>query len=108
MFIAYEVTLDAIRSLPPLIAAIKRHNRELADQLERAGQSTLPHLAEARRRSGKDRQNRYRTFAGEAAESVACLDVAIAWAYAPVAELAASRALFDHALALTWPMCKPG
>ena len=107
MFIAYQVTLDAIRLLPPIVAAIKRHNPDLADQLMRAGQNTLLNLAEARRRTGKDRRNRDRIYAGEAAECVAALDVALAWSLADAAACQEARRLFDRSLGLTWKMCRP-
>jgi four helix bundle protein len=106
-FIAYEVILDAVRCLPPLVAAIKPHDAHLADQLRRAGQNALLNLAEGRRRTGRDRTNRYRYSAGEAGEAVAALDLALAWQYADADALAACRARFDRALALLWPLVKP-
>ncbi len=106
-YVAYEVLLDAVAALHDVLPFVRAHSADLADQLRRAGENAMLNLAEARRRAGRDRINRYRYFAGEAAECVAGLDVAIVRRYHDRAALAAVRAAFDRCLGMTWKEWKP-
>jgi four helix bundle protein len=106
MFIAYEVALDAIRSLRTVVAAIAARDPALADQLRRAASGVPLQLAEGRRRKGADRTNRYRYASGSAAEAIAALDTALAWQLADEAALAEARAKLDRVVGLLWPLTK--
>jgi len=105
-FIAYDVSLDAIRCLRSVIARIAAHDADLATQLRRASTSTPLNLAEGRRRRGRDRTFHYRVAAGSAAESLAALDVAVAAGYLDAAEADAARGHLDRVVALLWPLAK--
>ena len=59
MFIAYNVTLELITALRPLVPLIERHNRELADQLFRAASSILLNLAEGKKFHNGNRRKHY-------------------------------------------------
>ena len=48
MFIAYEVSLEVIRLLRPVLPLIQRHDPDLADQLRRASNAVPLHIAEGR------------------------------------------------------------
>ena len=75
MFIAYEVSLELARELRPIVPAIKKHSRDLGDQLERAATSVMLNLGEGRRRRGGD-QRRFFDFAhGSASEVKTALDL---------------------------------
>ena len=100
MFVAYDNALECIRRVKPLVAAIAKHDPSLADQLLRAASAVPLDVAEGGRRSGKDPARLYRMGAGSAAESIACLDVALAWGWLTDAQCAAARASFDRELAL--------
>jgi four helix bundle protein len=103
MFIAQEVLLDCIRKLRPVLAQIKPRNRHLHDQLERSSTNALLNCAEARRRKGLDRKNRFGYAAGEADEARQCLEIAEAWQLADAAACRALIADYDRALRLLWP-----
>jgi len=88
-FLAYDNAIEIITALKPALDELKRHNKDLADQLRRAASSIALNVAEGSRRTGKDRIHFYRIAAGSAAESSAAIDVAAAWG--EISEEAASR-----------------
>ena len=106
MFVAYEVALESVRLIRPLIDRIAARNAALAGQLRRAASGMPLSLAEGRRRRGGDRTYHYRVGAGSAAEALAALDVADAWGYTAPAEAAAARAALDRLLGLLWQLTK--
>ena len=79
----YDDMLDAISIMAPLIRAIARHDKDLADQTRRAANSVALNLAEGSGSIGGIRTNRYRTSLGSARESVSCLQVAERFGYVP-------------------------
>ena len=104
MFIAYQVSLEAIRTLRPLIPKIAARDRALASQLQEAATSVPLTLAEGSRRHGRDATQHYRIAAGSAGESIAALETAVAWGYLEPHETAAAAGHLDRVLALTWPL----
>ena len=102
----YEVALELIRSLCPVVATLKRHDPDLARQLVRAATSVPLNLAEANRRAGRDRLHLFRTAAGSASESRSCLDTAAAWGYLEAAAAATPRALTDRLGAMLYRMTR--
>ncbi len=40
-FLDYDLTLQLLKELKPIIEQVRRHNPSLADQMQRAGQSTF-------------------------------------------------------------------
>ena len=81
MLEAYAVSQSLICSLAPLVPVVKRHDRDLADQLRRAATSVLLNVAEGERRAGGDRRHAFEIAAGSANEVRACLDAAVAWGW---------------------------
>src|ERR1700733_6196558 len=77
----YDVMLDAITTLRPMVRAIERHDRDLASQLRRAASSVVLNLAEGSGSFGGVRTQRYRTALGSARETLACLHVAERFGY---------------------------
>ncbi len=102
-FIAHDVLLECIKKLPPVLEQIAAHDAHVLDQLKRAAKNALLNCAEARRRKGLDRANRFRYSAGEADEAKGCLEIALAWAYADPDPLRELIALYDRALGLLYP-----
>jgi four helix bundle protein len=68
-FQAYEVALEMVLVLRPSVEALARRDKDLANQVRRAGSSVVLNLAEGARRWGKDRIHFYRISAGSAAEA---------------------------------------
>jgi four helix bundle protein len=105
-FDAYDRSVDLLRTHAPLFASVAAQDASLADQLRRAAQSVPLNVAEGRRRTGRDRANRYRIALGSAAEVAACLDVAMALGYLDEARVAESLALIDRVRAMTFRLSR--
>jgi len=100
MFIAYEVSLELIRNLRAVVPAVKRFDRDLADQMRRAASSVSLNLAEGSRLTAGNQRRHYEIAHGSANEVRATLDVAMAWGWLDGAE--PQRHILDRLLALLW------
>jgi four helix bundle protein len=100
MFIAYEVSLDLIRSLRDVVPAIKKFDRDLADQIHRAATSVALNLGEGSRNSAGNRRLRFETAHGSANEVKSALAVGMSWGW--IADATPSLAILDRLLALLW------
>jgi four helix bundle protein len=103
-FEAFEISLQLIQTLRPLIARLQNHDSALANQLRRAASSVPLNLNEGRRRVGKDRLHLWRIAAGSADEVRASLRVSAAWGYLEDEALREPLALVDRVLAMLWRM----
>jgi four helix bundle protein len=93
----YDVVLDLVRLLAPLIRELERHDADLARQFKRALSSVPLNIAEGSYSRGKNRLVRYHTALGSTREALACLEVAAAFGYlADPAPAVCER--FDHVL----------
>ena len=101
-FDAYDRSVDLLRTLAPLLSSLVATDATLADQLRRAAQSVTLNIAEANRRTNRDRRNRFRIALGSAAEVAACLDVALAFGYLDDSAVAAALELVDRVRAMTY------
>lgn len=81
MLVAYEVSLELIRKLSPIIPTIAKHDRDLVAQLQRAASSVALNLAESQGRAGGDRRRHFQIAAGSAFEVRGALEVAEAWGW---------------------------
>jgi len=99
-FVAYEVALQLVRELRPIVPTIQKHDRELADQLSRAASSVMLNLGEGRRRRGGDQRRFFDYAHGSASEVRTALDVADAWGW-PIDD-GAARITLDRLLGLLW------
>lgn len=105
-FDAYDRSIDLLRSLAPLITAVASADPSLADQLRRAAQSVPLNVAEAQRRTLRDRRNRFRIALGSAAEVAACLDVGLALGYVAAEQVAPALELVDRVRAMTFRLSR--
>jgi four helix bundle protein len=101
-FDTYDVALEFVRSLRPLIEKIGRHSRKLKEQLVEASSSVPMNVAEGRRRVGGDRLHHYRVAAGSADESMTILRVSEAHGWLTADEIRHSISLGDRELAMLW------
>ena len=104
MFMAYTVSLDLVRALRPVIARLRQHSRDAADQVERAASSVVLNLAEGRRRTGRDPRRFYDIAHGSASEIRGALDLADAWGWQIDCEKA--RELLDMEMRLLWGLTR--
>jgi four helix bundle protein len=101
-FDANDRALDLLRTLTPLLSSLTASDASLADQLRRAAASTLLNIAEAARRTLRDRRNRFRIALGSAAEVSACLEVAVAFGYLERPAIEPALELADRVRAMTY------
>ena len=104
MLVAYDVALDLVRALRPVVAQLRKHSPEAADQVERATSSIVLNLAEGGRRRGRDPRRFYDMAHGSAGEIRGALDLADAWGWR--VESAQARTLLDRELALLWGLTR--
>ena len=103
--VAYEVAVELVHELRPIVEAVGQHDRNLADQLKRAATSVLLNLAEGQRRIAGNKRRAFEIAHGEAREVLGCLDCAAAWGY--VANASNARKTLDRLLGLCWGLTHP-
>jgi four helix bundle protein len=106
MLVAYEIALELVRALRPVVAELRRHSADLADQIERAASSVVLNLAEGYRRHGRDPRRFFRMAYGSAGEIRGALDLAEAWGWR--VESKQAERLLDRELRLLWGLTGPG
>ena len=99
-FATYDVSLELVRVLAPIVPAIKKHDRDLADQMKRAATSVVLNVNEGRRRGGGDQRRSFEIASGSAHEVLAAIDTAIAWGW--IDDVSIARELLDRLLAMLW------
>jgi four helix bundle protein len=104
MLIAYQVALEVIRELRPLVEKIRKYDSTLAKQLVDAASSTVQNIAEGEVHRGGNKRAKYDIAFGEANEVKGSLDLALAWGY--ITDDAAARAKLMRLLALLWGLTR--
>src|ERR1051325_12105227 len=102
--VAYDVALELIRALRPVVVQLRRHSPEAADQVERAASSIVLNLAEGGRRNGRDPRRFWDIAHGSAGEIRGALDLAEAWGWQ--VDGADARRLLDRELGLLWGLTR--
>jgi len=72
----YNVILELLEGLQPVVRRIEVRDKDLGRQLRRASCSIALNVAEGMYSRGGNRQVRYHTALGSARETLACLEVA--------------------------------
>jgi four helix bundle protein len=83
MLRVYDVSLEVIAELRPVLLRIERCDRDLARQLRRASTSVPLNIAEGAYAHGGHRRERYQTACSSMRESLACCDAAESAGYGP-------------------------
>ena len=99
-FVARELAIEVVDRMKPVIEAVQRKDRNMADQMRSATLSIISNLNEGARRRGKDRPALWRVSAGSAAEVQAQVQTAVIWSY--VAEQPVLMARLDRLLGVMW------
>lgn len=81
MLKVYDVALDLLSALRPIIGQIRQHDSSLADQLQRAACSVPLHIAEGSFARGRNRAAKYQIGCSEAREALACCDCGVRLGY---------------------------
>ena len=100
MFVAYDVSLELISELRVVMPALKRTDRNLADQIGRAATSITLNIAEGSGRSAGDQRRMYETAYGSAREVRAAIAIGVAWGW--IVEPAPLLRILDRLLGLLW------
>jgi len=103
-FIAYDLTLQTLKQLRPVIEQVRRQDRPLADQMQRAAQSILLNIAEGQDARGKNGLARFHLALGECRETRAALHLALAWGYFSEATWRDVDAQLDQVAAILWTL----
>ena len=98
----YQVTLELIASCQVFRGRLQRFNRRLGSQLTESLSSTAQNLAEAMRRTGKDRAHLLTVALGSCDEVRALLEAAVAFGVLSAAEQQRVDALADRVCAMTY------
>ena len=77
-FVAYDLSLDYVRAVAPLLATLRSRDPALARQAQSALASICLNLAEGSGRAGADRRHLFRIARGSFNEVRAAFDVAVA------------------------------
>ncbi|MEZ4261873.1 MAG: four helix bundle protein [Polyangiaceae bacterium] len=77
----YDVIIDTVAGLRPVMERVGQHDAELARQMRRALASVALNVAEGSSSRGRNRGARYHTAAGSMREVGAAIDVAVALGY---------------------------
>ena len=100
--IVYDVALEMVTAIRPLIDCIARRDRSLAQQLRRSASSVALNIGEAAHSRGGNQPARFQDAAGSASETRAALKVAAAWGYIGHTEQAKLDGVLDRILAMLW------
>ena len=77
----YDVVLELVRSVAPLVVILRAHSAALGDQCERALISIPLNTAEGSYSRGRNRHARYHNALASAREVLACLETAQAFGW---------------------------
>ena len=101
-FLVLDLSVTAIERLAPLVATIRRFDRDLADQIRRAASSVALNIGEGNRSDGGNRRARFCTAAGSNSEVRAALRVAVAWGYVRAEDIAPIELILDRVAAMLY------
>ena len=87
-----------------IVLAVKRHDRSLADQMQRSMQSVVLNVCEARHARGKRGTDRFSLAYGEAKELEGALRIASMWGYVEVGADVMDRV--DHVSAMLFKLSR--
>ena len=99
---------ELVSELPPLIGRVKKRDRKLADQLQRAAQSVVLNIAEGRGNKDGNAELRFSTACGSAKEVRAALGIASTWGYLDAHTVAHLDEELDEICAITWVLSRKG
>jgi len=102
--IVYELAIESITLLGPVIRQIARRDRALAGQMKRSASSIALNIAEGARSRGGNEIARFQDAAGSANETRAALQVAVAWQYIAEESRLPIEQKLDRVCAMLWAL----
>jgi four helix bundle protein len=101
-FDALELAIQLISHLRPLVERLRSKNADAARQIRRAADSVPNHLAEGRKRLGRDRVHHWSIAAGSADDVRTALRVPVAWGDPGEAEVREALQVLDRLMGICW------
>ena len=100
----YQRAREVVQELGPVVASVRAHDADLANQMKRAAQSVVLNIAEARGSYRGNAKTRFGTACGSAKEVRAALHIAADWAYIDATEVERLDSALDTVCAITWSL----
>ncbi len=100
--IVYDLALQMLVGIKPIIDQVKRHDRPLADQMRRAAQSSFLNIAEGQSARGGNELAHFNKALDEARETRAAMKIALAWSYISKPDCQSIDADLDRMAAMLW------
>jgi four helix bundle protein len=97
-----DIAHQAVRELRPVVAKIRRADRDLGEQVRSALSSVVLNTAEGNGSAGGLRVARFNTALGSADESRNGLRLAVSWGYIESGEIERGDALLDRVGAMLY------
>ena len=97
-----QKALHPIGRMRPLIVAIHKRDRSMADQLRRSSSSVVLNIAEADGSDAGNARARFATACGSAKEARITLKLATAWGYIHSSSAEEIESALDEVCAMTW------
>ncbi len=105
-FTAYQLTLQALKDLQPILQKIAKSDGDLARQMRRAATSILLNIAEGNHAQGRRRQSSFLVALGSLHETRAGLDIASVLHYAAETDIRAVDSQFDRVAAILYTLSR--
>ena len=100
--IVYDLALQMLRHIKPIIDKVARHDRNLADHMQRSAQQSFLNIAETRSARGRNETAKFTNALCEAREARAAVEAAIVWGYATTQEARLADADLDRMGGMLW------
>ena len=100
----YQRAREVVQALGPVVASVRTHDADLANQMKRAAQSVVLNIAEARGSYRGNAKTRFGTACGSAKEVRAALHIATDWSYIDAAQAKHLDDALDVVCAITWSL----
>ncbi len=100
--IVHEVALQMLAQIKPIIDRVRRHDRNLADHMQRSAQQSFLNIAEAQSAYGRNEIAKFTNALCEAREARAAVKVAVAWGYVTAAECRSADEDLDRMGGMLW------
>ena len=101
----YDVLIELVREVAPVVGEIERRDPDLARQCRRALSSAPLNVAEGSYSRGRNRGARYHTAMGSLREALACFELGAALGYTSPLEVG-PRDKFDRAIATLFKLVR--
>jgi len=100
--IIQERALQAAGSIRPVLQVLRKRDRNLCDQVQRAMTSVVLNIAEADGNDAGTAKARFASACGSAKEVRAGLQLAVAYGYLPSTRIAEVDTALDEVCAMSW------